>query len=176
MTTLQRCLEFLDNAHVCYAHTRHSLAFTALEVAFAEHLSPHKLAKTVVYAEAQGYGLAVLPADYLINLDRLGLFLNDPGIRLATERELGELFPECELGAMPPFGNLFHLPVLVDTSVAEQEFIAFNAGTHRDVIHMHCGDFQRLVDPAIGQFAFQPEVITSGARVLLKRQDSRQST
>jgi prolyl-tRNA editing enzyme YbaK/EbsC (Cys-tRNA(Pro) deacylase) len=61
MTTLQRCLDFLDNAHICYAHTKHSMAFTAMEVAFAEHLSPQKLAKTVVYAGAQGYGLAVLP-------------------------------------------------------------------------------------------------------------------
>jgi Ala-tRNA(Pro) deacylase len=169
MTTLHRCLEFLDNAHVCYAHTKHSLAFTALEVAFAEHITPHKLAKTVVYAGAQGYGLAVLPADYLINLDTLGYFLNDPDIRLATERELGELFPECELGAMPPFGNLFHLPVLLDTSVAEQEFIAFNAGTHRDVIHMHFPDFRRLVDPAIGQFAYQPEVVKSAQPMPLKR-------
>jgi Ala-tRNA(Pro) deacylase len=135
MTTLQRCLDFLDNAHICYAHTRHSVAFTAMEVAFAEHLSPHKLAKTVVFAAAQGYGLAVLPADYLIYMDTL---------------------PECELGAMPPLGNLFHLPVLVDNTIAEQEFIAFSAGTHRDVIHMHFGDFRRMVDPAIGQFAYQP--------------------
>jgi len=165
MTTLQRCLEFLDNAHICYAHTKHSLAFTALEVAFAEHLSPHKLAKTVVYAGAQGYGLAVLPADYLINLETLGLFLNDAGIRLATERELGELFPECELGAMPPFGNLFHLPVLIDSSIAEQEFIAFNAGTHRDVIHMHMPDFRRLADPAVGQFAYAPQVSKPGEKI-----------
>ncbi len=167
MTTLERCLEFLDNAHICYAHTKHSLAFTALEVAFAEHLSPHKLAKTVVYAGTQGYGLAVLPADYLVNMETLGRFLNDGGIRLASERELGELFPECELGAMPPFGNLFHLPVLMDTSVAEQEFIAFNAGTHRDVIHMHGGDFRRLVDPAIGQFAYEPVPNKPGQRVVI---------
>ena len=165
MTTLERLLQFLDNAHICYAHTKHSLAFTALEVAFAEHMSPHKMAKTVVYGGAQGYGLAVLPADYLINMETLGRFLNDPSIRLATERELGELFPECELGAMPPFGNLFHLPVLLDTSAAEQEFIVFNAGTHRDVIHMHCGDFKRLVDPAIGQFAYEPELTKPGERV-----------
>ncbi len=165
MTTLERLLQLLDNGHICYAHTKHSLAFTALEVAFAEHLSPHKLAKTVVYAGAQGYGLAVLPADYLIDMQTLGRFLNDPSIRLATERELGELFPECELGAMPPFGNLFHLPVLIDTSVAEQEFIAFNAGTHRDVIHMHCGEFKRLVDPAIGQFAYEPAVSKPGERI-----------
>jgi Ala-tRNA(Pro) deacylase len=153
MTTLQRCLEFLDKAHIAYAHTKHSLAFTALEVAFAEHISPHKLAKTVVYLGAQGYGFAVLPADCLIDLTVLGAFLNDPAIRLASERELGELFPASELGAMPPFGNLFHLPVIVDTSIAEQEFVAFNAGTHRDVIHMHYSDFKRLVDPAVAKFA-----------------------
>jgi len=153
MTTLERCLEFLDKAHICYAHTKHSLAFTALEVAFAEHISPHKLAKTIVYVGAQGYGFAVLPADCLIDMELLSSFLNDPTIRLASERELGELFPECELGAMPPFGNLFHLPVIVDTSIAEIEFIAFNAGTHRDVIHMHFADYKRLVDPAVARFA-----------------------
>jgi Ala-tRNA(Pro) deacylase len=167
MTTLHRCLDYLDNAHICYAHTKHSMAFTALEVAFAEHLSPHKMAKTVVYAGEQGYGLAVLPADYLINLGTLGFFLNDPTIRLATERELGELFPECELGAMPPFGSLFHMPVLLDTSIAEQEFIAFNAGTHRDVIHMHFADFRRLEDPAIGLFAYQPEVTKPAERIII---------
>lgn len=157
MTTLQRCLDFLDNSRTCYAHTKHSLAFTALEVAFAEHISPHKLAKTVVYSGAQGYGLAVLPADYLIDMETLGAFLNDSSVRLATEKELGELFPECELGAMPPFGNLFNLPVLVDTSVAEQEFIAFNGGTHKDVLHMSYGDFARLVNPAVGKFAYSTE-------------------
>jgi Ala-tRNA(Pro) deacylase len=153
MTTLQVCLDFLDRNRVCYAHTKHSLAFTAVEVAFAEHISPHKLAKTVVYAGAQGYGLAVLPADCLIDMSTLGGFVNDPFIRLASERELAELFPECELGAMPPFGNLFHLPVIVDTSVAEQDFIAFNAGTHRDVIHMYYAEFKRLANPAVAQFA-----------------------
>lgn len=153
MTTLDRCIEFLDLARICYAHTRHSLAFTAREVAFAEHISPHKLAKTVVYAGEQGYGLAVIPADAIVNLRTLGIFLNDPHVRLATEQEMNELFGECELGAMPPFGNLFNLPVIVDTGVAEQEFIAFNAGTHRDVIHMSYGDFSRLVNPAVGKFA-----------------------
>ena len=153
MTTLQRCLEFLDRNRVCFAHTKHSQAFTAMEVAFAEHISPHRVAKTVVYASAQGYGLALLPADYIIDMALLGAFVNDPLVRLASERELVELFPECELGAMPPFGSLFHLPVIVDSSVAEQEFIAFNAGTHRDVIHMYCADFFRLTHPAVASFA-----------------------
>ena len=154
MTTLERCLDFLDRSRTWYAHTKHPLAFTASEVAFAEHLSPHKLAKTVVYAGAQGYGLAVLPADCLIDMTTLGNFLNDPGLRLASEQELGQLFPECELGAMPPLGSLFHLPVIVDTGIAEQEFIAFNAGTHLDVIHMSYGDYAHVVDPAVGKFAF----------------------
>ena len=153
MTTLDRCLEFLDSNHICYAHTKHSLAFSAMEVAFAEHISPHKLAKTVVYAGTQGYGLAVLPADCLIDMATLGAFVNDPFIRLASERELAELFPHCGLGAMPPFGNLFHLPVIVDTTVAAQEFIAFNAGTHRDVIHIRASDFTRLANPAVAKFA-----------------------
>lgn len=153
MTTLERCIEFLDLARICYAHTRHSRAFTAREVAFAEHISPHKLAKTVVYASEQGYGLAVVPADAIVNLRALGIYLNDPRVRLATEPEMAQLFRECEVGAMPPFGNLFNLPVIVDIGVAEQEFIAFNAGTHRDVIHMSYADFSRLVDPGVGQFA-----------------------
>ena len=153
MTTLTSCLEFLDRDHICYAHTKHSLAFTALEVAFAEHISAHKLAKTVVYASAQGYGLAVLPADCLIDMPMLGAFVNDPLVRLASERELVELFPQCELGAMPPLGVLFHLPVIVDSSVASQEFIAFNAGTHRDVIHMYYADYSGLTKPAVANFA-----------------------
>lgn len=154
MTTLDRCLEFLDNANIWYAVTRHSLAFRALDVAMAEHLSPRKLAKTVVYATRQGYGLAVIPADCLVSMSSLGRLLNDHSLRLANETELGQLFPECELGAMPPLGNLFHLPVIVDTAVAQQEFIAFNGGTHREVIHMSYGDFARLVKPAVGEFAF----------------------
>lgn len=160
MTTLDRCIEFLDMSRVCYAHTRHSLAYTALEVAFAEHISPHKLAKTVVYATDQGYGLAVLPADTIVSMRALGAYLNDPNLRLATEHELKQLFPACEVGAMPPLGNMFYLPVIVDSSVAEQEFIAFNGGTHRDVFHMSYGDFDRLVKPAVGKFAVKaPEFV-----------------
>jgi len=160
MTTLDRCIDFLDMGRVCYAHTRHSMAYTAVDVAFAEHISPHKLAKTVVYATTQGYGLAVLPADELIDLHVLGMYLNDPAIRLASEREMEQLFPDCEVGAMPPLGNLFNLPVVVDLNVAEQEFIAFNAGTHRDVIHMSYGDYARLVNPAVAKFAITALRIT----------------
>jgi len=155
MTTLKRCIEFLDFSRVRYAHTRHSIAYTAREVAAAEHLSPHKLAKTVVFLSENGFGMALVPADYLVDLEVLRQLLSVSWIRLATENEIGDLFPECELGAMPPFGNLFDLPVYVDSGVAAQEFIAFSAGTHRDVIHMSFGDFRRLVDPAIASFAYK---------------------
>src|SRR5262249_21845184 len=151
MTTLERCLKFLDDNYIRYAHTQHSQAFTALDFAFSEHISAHKLAKTIVYASAQGYGFAVLPADCVIDLATLGRFLNDPVIRLAGEAELAELFPSCEVGAMPPFGTLFQLPVIVDASIEDNEFITFKAGTHRDVIHMATEDFIRLADPAIAQ-------------------------
>lgn len=154
MITLHRCLELLDRAGIWYSHTSHPLAFTAMEVAAAESLSPHRLAKTVVYAGSQGYGLAVLPADCLVAMELLAGFMKDRSVRLATEREVGQLFPECDLGAMPPFGNLFGMPVIVDSSVANQEFIAFNAGTHRDVIHMSYNDFADLVQPSVAKFSF----------------------
>ncbi len=153
MTTLDRCLELLNHSGVWYSHTGHPLAFTALEVAAAERLSPHKLAKTVVYVCDSGYGMAVLPADCLVDREAPSGFLNVPSVRLATECELGQLFPGCELGAMPPFGSLFHMPVIVDSEVAKQEFIAFSAGTHRDVIHMGYADFADLTDPTVSSFS-----------------------
>lgn len=155
MTTLKRCMDFLDANHIRYAHTRHSIAYTAREVAAAEHLSPHRLAKTVVYLGDQGFGIAIVPGDYLVDLEVLRELLGVGWVRLATEKELLDLFPECELGAMPPFGTLFDLPVFVDSGVANQDFIAFNAGTHRDVIHMSFADFRRLMDPAIASFAYR---------------------
>ena len=159
MTTLERCIDFLNRSRVRFAHTRHPIAYTAREVAAAEDLSPHKLAKTVIYFGDQGYGMAVVPADYLVDLDVLQDLLGAGRLRLATEREIGDLFPDSELGAMPPIGNLFDLPVFVDAGLVSQEFIAFNAGTHRDVIHMSFGDFRRLVDPAIATFGYQQEEV-----------------
>jgi Ala-tRNA(Pro) deacylase len=155
MTTLKRCIEFLDSNRIRYAHTRHSIAYTAREVAAAEHLAPHRLAKTVVFLSEKGFGMALVPGDYLVDLEVLRQLLSVNWLRLATEKEIGDLFPECELGAMPPFGNLFDVPVYVDSGVATQEFIAFNAGTHRDVIHMSFGDFRRVVEPAIAGFAYR---------------------
>jgi Ala-tRNA(Pro) deacylase len=154
MTTLQRCLEFLDRSQIRYAHTGHRVAYTALEVAAAEHVPAAKMAKTVVYFDDQaGYGMAVLPADCLVDLDELRAVTGSPHIRLATEGEIGRLFRDSELGAMPPLGNLFDMPVYVDQALTANPGLAFNAGTHRDVIHMSFADFRRAVQPKIVTFA-----------------------
>ena len=153
MPILTKLKEFLDQNQVEYTHTIHPLAYTAREVASAEHLPAREVAKTVVFLSEQGYGMAVLPADSVVDLEQLRLDLGLSRLRLATEAELGELFPSCELGAMPPFGNLWTLPVYVDGRLAGEDTITFNAGSHRDVIHMHFRDFERLVNPAIVPFA-----------------------
>jgi Ala-tRNA(Pro) deacylase len=96
--------------------------------------------------------LAVLPASYHVNLKKLGEILGKP-VRLATEDEFAGLFPDCELGAMPPFGVLYGLPVVADKVLAEDEEIVFNAGTHRDAIRMRFEDFEKLAKPQLASFA-----------------------
>ncbi len=153
MPVLTRLKEFLDQNKVDYTQTVHPLAYTAREVAAAEHIPAREIAKTVVFLSEQGYGMAVLPADSVVDLEQLRLDLGLTRLRLATEAELGELFPSCELGAMPPFGNLWGLPVYADNAIAGEETIAFNAGSHRDVIHMRYRDFERLVNPQVVPFS-----------------------
>lgn len=153
MAMLKKLQDFLERNGVQYRHTVHPTAYTAREVAAAEHIPPREVAKTVVFLSENGYGMAVLCADCVVDLEQLRADLGLSRLRLATEAELGELFPDCELGAMPPVGNLFGLPVYVDTQLAGEEMIAFNAGTHRDVVHMRFADFQRLVKPEIVPFA-----------------------
>ena len=146
---LQKLLAFLDDNQVNYTHHSHATAYTAREVASLEHVPAHKIAKTVVFFSENGYGMAVLPGDSMLDVHGLQTLLRASRLRLATESELNDLFPDCELGAMAPFGNLCGLPVFVDSSLADEETIAFNAGTHRDVLHMRFEDYQRLVQPSI---------------------------
>jgi Ala-tRNA(Pro) deacylase len=153
MPILRKLQEYLDQNHVAYTHTAHPLAYTAREVASAEHVPPREVAKTVIYLSESGYGMAVLAADSVVDLEQLRQDLGLSRLRLATEAELAELFPTCELGAMPPFGNLFGLPVYVDSRLGADEHITFNAGTHRDVVHMRFEDFRRLVNPEVAPFS-----------------------
>ncbi len=157
MTTLQRCIKFLNKNQVSYTHTVHPNAYRAREVASVEHLAPYQLAKTVVFCGDDCYAMAVLPADCMVDVDDLAAGLGLANVRLATEAEIAKLFPNAELGAMPPLGKLFNLPVYVDERLAREKYIVFNAGTHRDAIHMSFADYLRVADPLVRRFA-NPEV------------------
>ena len=150
---LTRILEYLDQNRVTYSHHAHPQAYRAREVASVEHVPAREVAKTVVFVEDAGYAMAVLGADCAVDLYELRTLLGESRIRLATEKELGELFPECELGAMPPLGSLFHMPVYLDSRLAGEEMIEFNAGTHRDVIRLRFEDYKSLVQPIVVDFA-----------------------
>jgi Ala-tRNA(Pro) deacylase len=147
-----RLEEYLAAQGVPYTRRTHPLAFTAQEVAQAEHVSGRMVAKTVVLLADGAFMIAVLSADAVVDLQELRHELGVTHLRLATEQEIADLFPDCELGAMPPFGNLYGMPVYVESSLSLQPEIAFNAGTHREVIHMKFADFRRLVEPIILPF------------------------
>jgi Ala-tRNA(Pro) deacylase len=156
MPLSERLRSFLDSHHAEYTLTSHATAFTAREVATAEHLPAREVAKTVVIFGDGTCHMIVLPASKLVDFHEVRPALGLSQVRLATEDELGKLFPDCELGAAPPFGTLYGFPVYLDASLAGQDMIAFNAGTHREVIHMRMVEYQRLVSPNIVSLVREP--------------------
>lgn len=144
--------EFLDSHGVKYVSIKHSPAFTAAEVAASAHVAGRDFAKTIVVRIDDSYAMVVLPASRRLVLADLRELLQTPLVRLATEAEFRDLFPDCELGAMPPFGNLYDLPVYVAESLAQEKEIAFNAGTHTEVIKLDYYDFDELVHPVVLDF------------------------
>jgi Ala-tRNA(Pro) deacylase len=145
--------EFLREAHVPYAVVPHRPAFTAQEEAAATHIPGRDWAKVVVCVIDGEPVEAVVPAPSLVNLDQLLELAGGKVIRLADEAELRRLFPECEVGAMPPLGPLYGQTVFVDAVIALEPEIVFNAGTHRDAIAMRWTDFVKMVNPIVGKFA-----------------------
>ncbi len=145
--------KFLSSQNVTYQSCTHSRAYTAQGTAQAQHLSGKKLAKVViVVADNRRLIMAVVPASYRVDLDRLGQLLNTSWIRLASEEEFRDAFRECELGAMPPLGNIYHLDVWIDETLKSLPDIAFNAGTHSEIIQMSFADFEQLVRPQVASF------------------------
>lgn len=144
--------ELLDREEVKYVSISHSTAFTAQEIAASAHIPGRELAKTVMILLDGKMAMAVLPAPARVELERLREISSAERVELASESDFKQLFPECDTGAMPPFGNLYGLPVYVDRSLAEDEQIAFNAGTHAELIRMAYADFERLVQPKLGDF------------------------
>lgn len=143
---------FLDSRGVKYVSIRHSPAFTAPEVAASAHVKGRDFAKTVIVMIEGAMAMVVLPASRRIVIHDLREMLGTEHVRLATEAEFKGLFPDCDVGAMPPFGNLYGLPVYVASSLAMESEIAFNAGTHTEIIQMAYDDFEDLVKPEVIDF------------------------
>ncbi|MDP3772923.1 MAG: YbaK/EbsC family protein [Gemmatimonadales bacterium] len=150
---VQRLKEFLDANGVKYVEISHSPGYTAQELAAAAHVPGKEWAKTVVVKVDGRLAMAVLPASSRVILDLLRQATGAKNVELATEREFADRFPGCELGAMPPFGNLYDMDVFVEERLANDEEIAFNAGTYTEVIKLAYQDYQRLVKPKVLKFA-----------------------
>ncbi|MCM8749247.1 YbaK/EbsC family protein [Thermomicrobiaceae bacterium CFH 74404] len=153
MRCKDRLEAYLREQGVPFQTQHHPIAFTAQEVAASEHV-PGRLVVKVVMVVADGKPVMLaLRATDRVDLRKLAAVLGVTEVRLAEEREFGALFPDCELGAMPPFGNLYGVPVYVDTALAEDETIFFQAGTHTDTMSLKYADFNWLVRPAVADFA-----------------------
>ena len=143
---------FLDGAKVPYTVAKHPVVYTAQEIAAAQHVPGRQLAKCVLVKTGRGPVLAVLPATHLIDFKRLKSLLGGGPVSIAKEPDCKAAFPDVEVGAMSPFGNLYHVPVVVETSLAHAPDIVFNGGTHSETIKMRYQDFASLVKPAAGAF------------------------
>ena len=139
--------EYLDNNDIRYVSIMHSLAFTNVEIAKNSHIPSREMAKTVIIKIDGELAMAVVPANIKVDLELLKEALGSDSVKLATEPEFTKHFPDCEVGAMPPFGNLYEMNVYVDEDLTEDEQIAFNAGSHLEVIKMDYKDFENLVKP-----------------------------
>lgn len=151
--------EFLRRANVAYTVVPHVPAYTAQEEAAVTHVPGRDWAKAVIcFADGEPIQ-AVVPADLVVNLDRLAVLAGANSIRLAREDELDWLFPDCERGAMPPLGPLYRQAVFVDESLAAVEEILFNGGTHGDAVAMRYRDFALIAKPIVGRFAQRPVAV-----------------
>jgi Ala-tRNA(Pro) deacylase len=151
--SLARLQEFLDSHNIKYVVISHSVGYTAQGIAALTHISGKELAKTVIVKLDGALAMVVVPAASQVDLSRLKSVTGATNAVLATEQEFKDKFPDCETGAMPPFGNLYDLPVLADDSLTRDKEIAFNAGSHRELVRMAWDDFEKLVKPRMARFA-----------------------
>lgn len=156
MMVLKRLQSYLDSRKIPYQVVNHSVAYTAREAAQSLHVAPDMFAKVVVVKADGRYVMAVLPSSWKVDFKRLEEVLGFSNLRLATEDELATLFPDCEIGSMPPFGNLYGTPVYVDATLAQDEEIVFDAGSHVGAIKMRYQDFTDLVHPRVEEFHREP--------------------
>jgi Ala-tRNA(Pro) deacylase len=152
MSILKRLKDYLDHEKAPFEVLTHKETFTAPELAQALHVPGKELAKVVMVKADERFVMAVLSANWKVDLKKLKEIFRTSHVRLATEAEFRELFPDCELGAMPPFGNLYGLGVYVDQSLTTDEQIVFQAGTRHEAVKLRYQDFASLVRPSIAEF------------------------
>jgi Ala-tRNA(Pro) deacylase len=149
----QRLQEFLDQNQIKYDLISHPRALTCQEIAAATHIPGKEIAKSVIVEIDGDLAMAVVPGSQKVDLELLREAIGARNVALARESGFKDRFPECDLGAMPPFGNLYGMPVYVADTLAEDEEIAFNAGSHTQLVRMSYRDFERLVQPRIMHIA-----------------------
>jgi len=149
---IQKLRQFLDENQVKYVVITHSKAYTSQAIAESAHISGNELAKTVVLKKDGELCMAVLPASKQVSLSAFARSTNSKDVALAGEDEFKTRFPDCETGAMPPFGNLYGLSVYADKSLGNGKEMAFNAGSHLELVKLAYRDFERLVKPTVGDF------------------------
>jgi Ala-tRNA(Pro) deacylase len=153
MAMIKKLKELFDEAKVSYEVYNHPLAYTAQEIAQRQHFSGDQMAKVVMLEVDKRLVMAVVTASQKVHLMTVRASLGADEVRLATEDEFVSRFPDCEIGAMPPFGNLFGLPVYVDPAVTQDESIYFNAGNHVQTVRIRYDDFEKLAAPQVVRLA-----------------------
>jgi len=150
---IQKLKRFLDDNGIKFVSMQHSAAYTAQEVAALAHIPGEELAKTVMVKIDGKMAMAVVPASHQVDFDRLRDVAGAEQVELATESEFKGFFPACDVGAMPPFGNLYDLPVYCSNALSEDLEIAFSAGSHSELIRLAYADYEQLVQPEIASFS-----------------------
>lgn len=150
----RQLIECLDDNKVRYEVLQHPEAVSAQRIAQAEHVKGRHHAKVVIVKAGDAHLMMVLPADHHIDLEKVEKAVAKP-VSLGKEQEFKSLFPDCAIGAMPPFGNLYGLPTYVDGDLAEQDYIVFEAGTHTDAIKMSYRDYEKIVKPKVSDLAIK---------------------
>jgi len=153
----EKLAEYLESQGVQYTVIEHHApVYTAQEIAASTHIPGKQLAKTVMVKVDGGLAMAVIPASQRVNLNRLKVLVGAGKVELASEQEFRNKFPDCQVGAMPPFGNLYGIPVYAAQDLAEEIEIAFCAGSHTELVRIAFSDFKRLAEPRILDFAWTP--------------------
>ena len=156
MAILQRLLSYLDSHKLAYKMMNHPTAYTAHDVAEMLHVSGNMVAKVVMVKADERMLMVVLPANWKVDIKRVKDVLRAQDVRLASEYEFAQLFPDCDIGSMPPFGNLYGIEVYVDELLTRDEEILFEAGTHASAIKLRYKDFAELVHPKVAEFHREP--------------------